>query len=94
MRLKLRYLWGAPKEWTFEGDDERTLRAMFRDLDGFKADLKSRAAVLVAETDEGENVGAWNRDGARRLASTIVFDPPSPEWLEVRNALDDAVTGP
>lgn len=95
MVLKLRYLWGAPKEWRFDDDDEAALRAMLRDLDEeFGADPESKQAVLVAKEDDGSLVGAWNRAGAARLASVIIFEPPSSLWIDVRNALENAVTGP
>jgi hypothetical protein len=44
-------------------------------------------------TDEGELLGAWDRSGAARLASTIIIDPPSPPSIDVRDALEDVVSG-
>jgi hypothetical protein len=93
LTLKLLHLWGAPQAWTFEAGDEETLALMLRDLDEFKADTKSKRAVLFAER-EGKIVGTWTRDGVRRLATTIVQSPQSPPWLEVRHVLEDAATGP
>jgi hypothetical protein len=93
LTLKLLRLWGAPQAWTFEGDDETMLARMLSDLNEFKANAASRRAVLVAER-EGRIIGTWTRDGVRRLASTIVSEPHSDEWLPVRNALEDAATGP
>jgi hypothetical protein len=91
--LKLLHLWGVPQEWTFEDEDEDTLTRMLGDLDEFKADTRSKRAVLVAEKD-GKIVGTWTHDGVRRLASTIVAAPSSPQWLEVRHVLEDAASGP
>ena len=93
LTLKLLHLWGAPKEWTFEAEDEETLARMLSDLGDFKARGSSRSAVLAAER-EGKIVGAWTRDGVRRFASMIVSEPRSPELIELRNALEDAATGP
>jgi hypothetical protein len=93
LTLKLLHLWGAPKWWTFDGEDEEILARILSDLDDFKARGSSKSAVLVAER-EGKIVGAWTRDGVRRLSSTIVSEPRSSEWIELRNALEDAATGP
>jgi hypothetical protein len=91
--LKLLHLWGAPQAWTFDGEDEAALVGMLSDLDEFRADGRFKSAVLFAER-EGKIVGAWTRDGIRRLATTIVQSPPSPQWLEVRHVLEDAASGP
>ena len=91
--LKLLHLWGAPQAWTFEGEDEQALERMLSGLDEFIADARSKVAVLFVEK-EGKIVASWTRDGVRRFASMIVSSPSSPEWLEVRSALEAAATGP
>jgi hypothetical protein len=93
LTLKILHLWGAPQAWTFEGPDDEVLTGMLGDLDDFKANTRSKRAVLVAVRD-GKIVGTWTRDGMRQLASAIVQSPPSPPWLEVRHVLEDAATGP
>ena len=93
LTLKLLHLWGAPQAWTFEGADEQALVGMLRDLEEFKAKTGTKRAVMFTER-EGKIVGAWSREGVRRLASSIVHSPPSPPWLDVLNALEDAGTGP
>jgi hypothetical protein len=92
LTLKILHLWGVPRTWTFEGQDDEVLTGMLDDLDNFKANTRSKQAVLVAVRDR-RIVGTWTRDGIRRLASSIV-SPPSPPWLEVRQVLEDAATGP
>ena len=94
MKLERRHLWGAPKVWEFSGDDEDLLCRLLRDLTEHIADVEKRSAVLIATEDDGELVGAWNRDGAGRLARTIKHDPPHPPWVEVWRALEDGVSGP
>ena len=39
-------------------------------------------------------LGAWTRAGASDLAGTIAAEPMHPPWLEIRQALHDAVNGP
>ena len=93
LTLKLLHLWGTPQAWKFDGEDEEALALMLSDLDEFKADTKSKRAVLFVEKED-KIVGSWTRDGVRRLATTIVQSPPSPQWLEVRHVLEDAASGP
>lgn len=94
VKLELRHLWGAPQAWEFSGEDEQLLRRLVRDLNEHVTDVTRRTAVLVATEDNGEVVGAWNREGADRLARTIKHDPPHPPWVEVWRALEDGVAGP
>lgn len=39
--------------------------------------MNRRAAVLVAEEEDGSLIGAWNREGAAILAEAIVANPVS-----------------
>lgn len=89
--LKLLHLWGAPQAWTFDGEDEQELERMLTGLDEFEADTRSKVAVLFVER-EGKIVASWTRDGLRRFASMIVSSPSSPQWADIRNALEDAAT--
>ena len=93
LTLKLLHLWGAPQDWPLEGDDAEALRLWLRNFDEFKADMKSKAVVFVADND-GRIIGAWNREGIRAIASALDRSPPSPSpiWLEIRNALLDAAS--
>jgi hypothetical protein len=95
--LKLERLWGAPRSWTFEGEDEDALVRMLADLSAAEPDAESNTAVLYAER-EGHAVGIWTRDGVRQLVATIKSGEgrllESPFWREVMEALDAAATGP
>lgn len=90
--LQLRRLWGSPRDWVFDSDDEELLHLLLRDLDQFRAEASSPTAVLFAAKD-GHIIGTWTRGGAARLASAIVREPRPDGWLHVRNTLEDAVTG-
>lgn len=87
-------LWGAPKEWQLSEDDERLVRGFLQEMGPYAADVEKRSAVLVATEDDGELVGAWNRDGAAWLAGTIKVEAARGRWVEVWQALEDGVTGP
>jgi hypothetical protein len=97
IKLELRHLWtstGSPLTWSFEGSDERELRHLLERLDEFKADPAKRSAVLVATEDDGATIGAWTRQGAAHLQALIEAIPGTADWMNVRHALRDAVTGP
>lgn len=97
LRLELRNLWtctGGPRSWSYDGDGEQDLRSLLSNLDEFKADPVNQSAVLLATDDDAAIIGAWNRDGAAQLISSIDSTGRLPEWLDLRNALYDGVTGP
>jgi hypothetical protein len=89
--LELLHLWGAPQAWTFDGEDEQVLERMLTGLDEFTAEARPKVAVLFVER-AGKIVASWTCDGLRRLASMIVSSPSSPQWLEMRTALEAAAT--
>ena len=70
LTLKLLHLWGTPQAWTFEGDDEETLALILSDLDEFKADTKSKRAVLFVERQDRSS-------GAGRVTAFAGSRPPS-----------------
>jgi hypothetical protein len=98
LTLVLRHLWtttGGPRSWSFDGEDEVSIRELLNDLGKCKADPEKRSAVLVATTDDGAIFGAWNRAGAAWLRGVIeARGRLSPEWWNLRNALEVRVTGP
>jgi hypothetical protein len=98
LTLTLRHLWTStdrPRSWRFSGEDEITIRDLLGGLDEFKAEPERHSAVLIAEMDDGTIFGAWNRAGAAHLRTAIGTQGElSSEWLALRNALDDGVTGP
>ena len=98
LTLVLRHLWtstGGPRSWAFDGEDESDIRGLLNDLDEFKVDPEKRSAVLIATTDNGAVLGAWNRAGAARLRGAVeATGQLSPEWWDLRNALEVGVTGP
>ena len=97
LRLELRYLWtctGGPRSWSFDSYEEQDLRGLLSNLDEFRANPESRSAVLLATDDDGAIIGAWNRAGAAQLRGSIDRIGRLPDWLDLRNALHDAVTGP
>lgn len=97
IKVTLRHLWtrtGGPLTWGFDGADERDMRDLLNRLDDWKADPELRSAVLLAHEDDGSLVGAWNREGASHLRDMIDMIPRSGDWLDMRRALRDGVTGP
>jgi hypothetical protein len=85
---------GCSLSWSFENSDERDLRDLLGRIDHFKADPVARSAVLLGTGEDGTKVGAWNREGAAHLQALIEVVPRDAVWMDVRNALSDAVSGP
>jgi hypothetical protein len=94
VKLELRYLFGAPQAWQFHGHDAQLLRGLLQDIADHTVSDDKQSAILAAIDDNGDTIGAWNREGASALAQVIKNDMPGPRWGIVWQAIADRVTGP
>jgi hypothetical protein len=79
---------GSQRAWGLDESEERTVRRLFHGLESYRVELDRKAAVLFA-VEDGVDIVAWNRRGARALAGGL----PLPDFLDMRNALLEAVRG-
>jgi hypothetical protein len=80
--------WGPQRAWGLDESEERTVRRLFEGLESYRVELDRKAAVLFA-VEDGVDIVAWNRRGTRALASGL----PLPDFLDMRSALLEAVSG-
>lgn len=79
---------GPQRAWGLDESEERTVRGLFDGLESYRVDLDQKAAVFFA-VEDGVDIVAWNRRGTRALAGGL----PLPDFLDMRNALLEAVSG-
>ena len=93
--ILLRFRHGSSTdEWRFEGIDEPALRRMLHELEVYATQPGSPTAVLEAQNENGQTIGAWSRGGAAHLASQMFRERKTPPWSDVEKAVQDSVMDP